>query len=240
MKFFICLLALCCSLITTAQLNRPKNPPARAPRTILPFGTAELRHNVLGWMDPADQNFTLGAYVPLNRQKNFGVVLDVGYIFYNSMHRSSERTDHYGVSGFLIKPGIRALFGRYKRGFIDIQLLYKQVDYKTEGELPMYVTNGIPAYYMYTRYTERKTGIGITSTVGTRFGISSNQRLLGELYVGLGLRNRNWKITDVPGASPDYSSANWAFSARTDEASMPTLQGGFRLVLRLGKLFPKN
>ncbi len=119
-------------------------------------------------------------------KKRFALVLDAGYIFdsYLSFQEVIKTT-----TGFTVRPGVRLYNGRDKRGYLELNVFYKQVNYKLYDWLGKDCVNGIETYEQLQKFTYRKKTVSFNFLTGRQFRLSN--KLLLDLYGGLGVKIRN-------------------------------------------------
>jgi hypothetical protein len=155
-------------LIATAQKRTPVEY-----KTALQFNPSVL----LG----ADYTFMLGAEKRVKR--NVGLLLDAGYIFQSSYFEPDKIKRATGIS---VRPAARLYMGRYDREFLQLQLFYKQVNYRMYDWLGKSCVNGVTTFEQLQNFTYRKKALAVNVMAGELFPLSGN--LFLELYVGIGVK----------------------------------------------------
>lgn len=113
------------------------------------------------------------------------VVLDAGYIFASYYFRDGVLK---GVSGVALRPGLK-WYTKSGKGFLQLQLSYKQVGYKLEDWLGKACVNGVASYEQFQEFTYRKKAFSVNALAGEFFRLSDG--VLLELYGGAGVKIKN-------------------------------------------------
>lgn len=142
-------------------------------------------------------------------------------------------------AAFRIRPEVRRYFkgrvGKYK-GFIGLELLYKQVS-NDEEMLPVHP--GIPGQEQPApvRYTRERRSAGAAMKVGMQLYFDRQKRVLFEMYAGLGLKYR-W-VDDggvVTGGVQQIRRGDFfAYNDDFRSGIRPNVPMGVKVGLRLGK-----
>ncbi|MDQ3682310.1 MAG: hypothetical protein M3352_04450 [Bacteroidota bacterium] len=174
MKKILSLLLTCTVLYAAAQ----------SPHAVFNYKTA-ISFNPLVLIGP-DYTAMFGAERRL--KNNLALVLDAGYVFQSSYFNSSVVKS---ISGFNLRPGIKLYTKEEKRFYLQLQVFYKQVDYKIYDWLGKSCVNEIPSYEQLEDFTYRKKALSFNVMAGRLFRISD--KILLEFYGGAGVKIKNQK-----------------------------------------------
>ena len=180
------------------------------------------RFNVLGMLDPYDENFSIGAEYKFATHWSSGA--DVAYIF-----NSAYLSDSKHCQGFILRPFIRFYPNTSRRGYFEVELHHKHVAYQLTDWLGKDVVDGVPSYEEYTTFHYIKNAYGVNIKFGTWSDLTNDKRLRLEYHIGLGLRFKK------------QHSANGSYTADTGfftelykpDYATPVLPMGIRLVYDL-------
>jgi Protein of unknown function (DUF3575) len=217
MRIIIVVFALLCSAGSNAQKN-----------------TITLSWLPTSFMEP-DAGFTAGAEYGMGH--SWSLLSDAGVIFYTPANNSNNNGQD-GVLGFKVKPEIRKYFGRSKElegGFIGLEGLYKHVNYQRYDGLPVFDNLGNLAYTYFGGYRIVKDVYGFCIKFGYRFFFSSEKNIGMEFYGGIGARQKNFAVRNLPpGGSFDRSFFGARlFNTHWREGGLPSTALGIKLLWRL-------
>lgn len=139
------------------------------------------RFQPLGILDLIDQNFAVGAEFRLSDK--FSAGSDFAYVF-----SSAYLSESKAAKGILIRPFIKYYPDRSRYNFFEAQLHYKFVAYEIKDWIGRDITNGVPAYEEFSKFSYNKNVYGINIIAGTQRPVSRDKRFRTELYFGLGYR----------------------------------------------------
>lgn len=184
---------------------------------------AALRFNFTGLTDPIDNNLSLGGEYVLNQQ--WSVVADIAWITH-SVYFSYYK----GLTGYMLRPGIRYYPSVKHRDFIDVIFLYKHINYHMEDWLGKDCVNGVAAYNQYQKFTYGKRVAGVNVQGGFQVSLSKNKLFRLEGYAGLGIRFISHHVVNQENAC--YSASSGIFDASTSNNSnvVPSLVLGMRVI----------
>jgi Protein of unknown function (DUF3575) len=200
---------------------------------------AQKKTVTLSWlptslMEP-DAGFTAGAEYGMGGR--WSLLSDAGIIFYDP-GKNSSNSSRNGVLGFKIKPEIRKYFNNKKElegGFIALEGLYKHVNYRRYDGLPVFDNLGNLAYTYFGGYRIVKDVYGFNIKFGYRFFFSAEKNIGIEFYGGIGARQKNFAVRDLPpGGSFDRSFfGERLFNTHWREGGLPGMALGIKLLWRL-------
>ncbi len=190
--------------------------------------------NPLSFLEP-DAGFTPGIAVKLG--KKMSLLSDFGIIFYSTTN--TVFADDNGATntqtGYELRPEIRYYFKTHdiqKGLFISINGLYKHVTYHRYDGINVLDHNGNLVYTSYEGYKIIKDVLGGTAKAGFRIYFNKNYKLGFDIYAGIGVRNKEFAIRDLPsGGVFDRSFfGSRLFNTHWQDGSFPDLQLGFKLI----------
>lgn len=215
------LLFCCLWCIQPAQaqsIAKRKIKPKRDPYA------AALRFNFTGLVDPVDNNISLGGEFPFH--PDWSITTDLAYIEHSSYFSNIKQ-----ASGYIIKPAIRFYpSSLHHSGFFEAVLFYKQARYHLRDYLGKDCVNGIPAYEQYQDFTYRKRIGGLNLQMGVQTGLSRNNLLLFEAWLGLGLRIRQQDVIKQENACYNAASGFLDVNGSSGTSVLTSLPAGMRLV----------
>lgn len=220
--FLFCLLLLLIAATGNAQVVSSKYW-----RADVDTGKLYFRTNPVGLIDFFDMNFTIGGEYRLNH--SWSATMDAGYIFYSQYAGRVKR-----ASGILLRPGIRKYAGKRKDFFLDLQLHYKEVNYRVEDWLDKNVVNGVATYEEYKKFRYHKRVFGAHFTIGGREYLSKNRRWFFEVYGGIGLHFKKEGMPDETNSRYEERNTIRVFSnsSGVTKRISPAFPFGIRLVYR--------
>lgn len=184
------------------------------------------RFNPSGLINIFDANISLGADYRFKRK--WSAALDASWIFYSINFSDAKHT-----SGIILRPAVRYYVGAKLRRFIEGELHYKNVAYRFEDWLGRDCVNNIPAYEEFTNFRYLKQEYGFHIKTGILYALGNASRFFIEIYAGVGLHHRIYKIKDKPDGcliNRDNFFGRENYLARPTYVALPT---GGRLVYRM-------
>ncbi len=173
-------------------------------------------------------DYTVMFGVEQRLKSKLALVLDAGYIFQSSFFQGEHVLK--GVSGFNLRPGVKLYTKENKRFYWQMQVFYKQVNYKIYDWLGKSCVNEIPTYEQLQNFTYRKQTVSINVMVGTLFRISD--AILLELYEGLGIKFKNQQPTEATACYRNNERGIFLNFFRENSVT-PNLAIGIKLLVRL-------
>lgn len=183
------------------------------------------RFNVLGMLDPYDENFSIGAEYKFSPHWSSGA--DVAYIF-----NSAYLSDSKHCQGFILRPFIRFYPNTSRRGYFEVELYYKHVAYQLTDWLGKDVVDVIPSYEEYTTFHFIKNAYGVNIKAGSSTNLTKDRRFRLEYYLGLGIRFKK-QHADNGSYSPDKETLIGLYRPNYATTVLPV---GIRLVYDLKTL----
>lgn len=212
MKYFLTLLLAASSWMAWSQ----------------PYGDPISYKKAIGWsplalIDPFDRSVLLtGSY---RLKENLAVLTDAGFIFTSSYLNNATKT-----RGFQVKPALRFYYGRQLRTFVQLQALYKQVDYSLYDWLGKNCVNEVPAFEQLQHFKFRKKVVGLNIIPGLLAPIG--RRWFLEFYAGLGWRYKTQGVRNEPNNcyNLDFAFLGSVYRDNVSSVSIPT---GVKLLYRI-------
>lgn len=217
---FLCLLLI-------AATGKAQLSSAKYWRADVDTGKLYFRMNPAGLIDLYDQNITFGAEYRLNH--DWSATMDAGYIFFSQYAGRVKN-----ASGILLRPGIRKYADRRKDFFLDLQLHFKEVNYRVKDWLGRNVVDNVATYEEYKIFRYHKRVVGAQFTIGGKEYLSRNHRLTFEVYGGIGV---HYKEEGLRGeANSQYNPPNGGIitnrSGERQTRWLPAVPFGVRIVYR--------
>ncbi|MBL7700166.1 MAG: DUF3575 domain-containing protein [Chitinophagaceae bacterium] len=187
--------------------------------------TSFIRFNPLGLVDLNDMNISLGVEKRITKRSSFA--FDAGFIFYSLWMRDQTRRN----TGFILRPSYRFFPGKSYL-FLEAELHYKQVTHELTDWVGRAAINDVPSYEEFMNFRLKKTAIGSHIKIGRQYNVSD--RLWLEIYLGLGVHYRKYKVADDPRMR--YIVNDLFFEVNTNDADLlPAVPAGLRLLYRLSR-----
>lgn len=187
--------------------------------------TTFIRFNPLGFADVDDMNISFGIEKRVTKKSSFG--LDLGYIFFSeSVNRKSEYTH-----GFIFRPAYRFFPGK-SLFFVEGEFHYKQVTHKMIDWVGRDAVNNVASYEEFATFRLRKVTVGGNVKAGRQYRLSN--RFWMELYLGLGLRIREYSIVNEPRSAYQVSNT-FAIVSTHDPHLTLAMPAGLRILYRVSK-----
>ena len=190
--------------------------------------------NPFSFLEP-DAGFTPGISIKLG--KKFSLLSDFGFIFYSTF--SNSLTSSNGATntqtGYKLTPELRYYFKEYdiqKGFFISVNAFYKHVGYMRYDGIRVFDHNGNFVYTSYEGYKIIKDVFGGGIKMGSRIYFNKNYKLGIDVYGGMGVRNKEFALRDLPpGGSFDRNFfGSSLFNTYWQDGGLPDLQLGFKLI----------
>lgn len=194
-----------------------------------------IRTNILSWLEPNAGGPVLGIEYFINNK--FSIGTDAGFIFYNLI--KSENDNLANPLGYRIKPEIRYyLYKKNKadptRLFFAIEGLYLKTRTLNYNDLPITDNMGNIVYYYIGGFNEYKKVVGINTKSGIQFQRFLHNKMMIELYAGLGIRQKTYTYKDLPPGALIEQRRQSEFLLNTDiNGTYPSITGGFKLVYKI-------
>ena len=174
--------------------------------------------------------------------KKTSVFTEFGLLLYDA-YRNKENKN--ALTGFKIKPSFRYYFDKQKKhgittgSYIAGEFLLKSVNYYRYDPLRINDAVGNFAYTYIGGYTIKKNIIGFSAIWGSKFFMDKNEKLLLDLYTGVGFRNRTLNTKGIPANAS--VNANSFFERKqlntlgetTNQAILGSFYLGIRVVYRI-------
>jgi hypothetical protein len=185
-----------------------------------------IRFNPSGLINIFEENLSFGAEYKF--KKKWFATLDVAWIFHSY---SFEDPKH--VSGIILRPAVRYYLGTKLRRYVEGEIHYKSVTHRREDWLGHDCINDVPAYEEFTQYRYRKINYGFHIKTGMRYPLDKDSRFFIDVYLGLGVHHRTFKIVNKPGCCR-VNANNFPFVIDdTPNSNYIAIPMGGRLVYRL-------
>lgn len=194
-----------------------------------------IRTNILSWLEPNAGGPVLGIEYFINNK--FSIGTDAGFIFYNLA--KSENDNLANPLGYRIKPEIRYYF--YKKNKVDptrlffaIEGLYLKTRTLNQNDLPITDNTGNIVYYYIGGFNEYKKVVGVNTKFGIQFQRFLHNKMMIELYAGVGVRQKTYTYKDLPAGALIEQRRQSGFLLNTDvDGTYPSITGGFKLVYKI-------
>jgi len=190
-------------------------------------GKLYFRMNPAGLIEIYDQNITFGVEYRLNH--NWSATIDGGYIFF-SQYAGRVKS----ASGVLFRPGIRKYAGRRNDFFLDLQLHFKEVNYRVKDWLDRNVVDDVATYQEFKTFHYHKRVIGAQFMFGGKEYLLRNHRLCFEVYAGIGVHYKEEGLRNEPNSQykPREGGIITNSSGESQKRWLPAVPFGLRLVYR--------
>lgn len=217
-------------LLPGPAIAQSKKGTSAVPPATLPAGTALLRWNLFGILDPVTPNFTLG--MEYKYRKSWSAGMDAGYIYNPGYYTEVKRTN-----GIILRPSVRFYPSESQRGYVEGELHFKTATYVVEDWLGRDVVNGVISYEEFSRFKYVRTSIGAHLKGGIMASLGKKQNLWLDFFLGFGLRYRDEYVKDQPNSLYTGSVAEISLgpvvNENTRKVILPSIPFGMRLVLRV-------
>lgn len=208
----------------------PLNAQKRS-KGAMPAGTMLVRFNFLGLIDPLESNFSGGLEYKKTPQLSY--TADLGYVYFSSIMGNVKRTN-----GLLLRTAIRTYSKSTPQLFGELELHNKLVFYRMHDWLGMDAVNGVPSYEELKYFTYSKYVGGLHLKTGYQGSLSKDKRWWLELYMGFGVKYRNYFLSGQPGGTV-YNTVNNGFFWGNNRTAggggmvLPNFSFGTRLLYKL-------
>jgi Protein of unknown function (DUF3575) len=203
---------------------------------------AQKKTITLSWLPTSfmelDGGFTAG--IEYRFSKRLALLNDAGIIFLNPNNSNEENSGRDGILGYKIKPEIRWYFKNRSKhpndgGFVALEGIYKHVNYQRFDGLPVFDNLGNLAYTYFGGYRIIKDVYGAAVKFGYRRFFGPKYKVGLELYLGLGSRQKNFALRDLPpGGSFDREFfGERFFNIHWREGNIASMPAGFKLLWRI-------
>lgn len=152
--------------------------------------------NPLSFLEP-DAGFTPG--IGYNISNRLAIYSDVGIIFYDALLNNGE-SKTINLS-YKIKPALRYYTKEREipsGSFLEIEGLYKRVNYRLNDDIQIRDNNGNFAYTYSGGYNKIKQVYGGSFKYGYRFFLNQEKRLGIDAFVGIGTRRYKVEAKGLP------------------------------------------
>ena len=200
------------------------------------YACAQSPHSVFGFKTAVSFNpslvigpdHTVMFGIEQRLKTKLALVLDAGYVFQSSYLNGEDVVK--GASGFNLRPGIKLYTKDEKRFYLQMQVFYKQVNYKIYDWLGKSCVNEIPTYEQLQNFTYRKKTVSLNFMAGTLFRIS--EAIILELYEGAGVKIKDQKSTE---AASCYRNNDGGILLNTfrEHSVTPNLAIGIKMLVRI-------
>lgn len=197
-----------------------------------------LTWNPFSFIEP-DAGFTPGIEYMIG--KKISLLTDAGIIFYDVFENSRSNNNIINTEiGYKIKPEFR-YYPKYsevaKGFFLSAEGLYKHVTYKRYDGVRVFDNMGNQVYIDYNGYKIIKDVFGGSIKLGWRFYFTKTNSFGLDIYAGLGIKNKNFAIRDLPpGGSFDRNFfAARLFNTQWQPGATVSMPAGMKLIWRVKK-----
>lgn len=221
----LCLLLLLLQFAGMPLKAQKKNKGA------MPAGTMLVRFNFLGLIDPLESNLSGGLEYKKTPQLSY--TADLGYVYFSGIMGNVKRTN-----GLIFRTAVRYYSKSTPQLFGELEFHNKLVVYRKHDWLGMDAVNGVPSYEEYKYFNYSKYVGALSIKTGYQGSLSKDKRWWMELYMGFGVKYRNYFLSGQPGGTV-YNTVNngffWGSNRNAGGAGMviPNLSMGMRLLYRL-------
>jgi hypothetical protein len=211
-KFILPALLFLCSCLQAQEKKFPVD--YKAAIHFNPFALAEI-----------DYTFLAGTEYRL--RPNVAMVLEAGYVFASDYIYNANYDPR--ATGFLIRPSLRWYHGKRNKFYLQPQLFYKQVTNVKYDWLGKDCVDGVPAYNALQDFRYKRYIAGINAIAGRLLPLGRKEKLLLDLYFGLGVR---YKQSAIPGECHScYAGAGVIDSSEDpDNGFFPSVPFGLKLI----------
>ncbi len=194
-----------------------------------------IRTNLLSLIEPLAGGPTLG--VEYFFADNVSLGSDVGIILYNM---GKTQNDNLGnPHGYKIKPEIR--YYMYKKNskkklrmFLSLEGLFLNINTTNYNSIPILDNTGNVVYNYSGGYDEVKKVKGIVTKCGLQIPRFMFEKMIFEVYAGVGVRIKKYSYKNVPAGASNPSRTNGREWVNIDvDGTYPSLSGGFKLVYKI-------
>jgi hypothetical protein len=221
-----CIIGLLFSLSVSAQKNKQGSDKS--------YPQFSLHTSLTSFLD-YDAGLMLGIGYRWN--KRFSASLEPTWIFYSFY---TDRATVNNPSGIKIRADLKYHFNKRKPRSPDFYMApefhFKHTKTKIEDRFGINCQGGQCAFFQNAIYTDIKKEIGGLVKAGMIYPLLfvKNHRWLIDMYVGLGVKQMNYRETDLPvGGSfvnPPFRSI---FNNQGDRYAVPSVPVGFKLIFIL-------
>ena len=194
-----------------------------------------IRTNILSWLEPNAGGPVLGFEYFINGK--FSIGADAGIIFYNPVKINEINLGN--PNGYKLKPEIR--FYLYKKNkedptrlFFALEGLFLKTKTTNYSALPITDNMGNIVYYYLGGFNEIKKVTGVNTKAGIQIPRFFSQKMMIELYVGIGVRSKAYSFSNLPNGAVVEQRGTSRLLLETDiDGSYPSLAAGFKLVYKI-------
>lgn len=225
-NIFLCFVLLILQVAVNEVRAQKKNRSTMEPGTML------VRFNFPGVVDPLETNLSGGLEYKKTEQLSY--TADLGYVYFSSIMGDVKRTN-----GLIFRTAIRYYSKNTPQLFGELELHNKLVYYRMHDWLGINAVNGVPSYEEFKYFNYAKYVGGVNIKTGYQGRLSKDKRWWMEVYMGFGVKYRNYYLSGQPGGTVYNSVNNNGFFWGNNRAAggggmvLPNLSLGMRLLYRL-------
>ena len=192
---------------TLAQNTKAQNTTLQKIKPVSLANTWWVQYNPLTLTEP---EVPITATIHYKTNGRIAIALDAGFFIAKQNYSDNGFTQY---NGFRLKPAIKYYLQGYKKSphglYFSLEGLLKRTINKKQEWLSQTNSTGQSVFSQLANYKERKLVYGINLLFGGEIILDKEQRWMLDLYLGLGIRNKQFKANNLPtGLSVDYSNDN--------------------------------
>ncbi len=194
----------------------------------VPANSWHLRVNPLRLIDFIDPSISVGAEYRIKERLALGA--DISYIYWSNYFENKK-----GATGFSIRPAIKYYTSQEKRVYFETELMYKQNVFKIYDWAGMDCVNGVSSYSELRNFKLKKNTYAIHAKLGRIGMLSKNNAVSIDYYIGIGVRHKSYKLTDLPAESCYRPTGALGLTDINGESNrfLPSVALGGRLMIKL-------